>query len=95
MGTQYNPEPKTAHAGKRQRKRALGFRIFLGTTPKTGRQKKAHARTVAIVQKPELFDAQERANLSELQKKKLRLKKRRALRKNIKQSAISVENTDC
>jgi hypothetical protein len=81
MATHSNPELETAHKGKR--KRALSFRLFLGTTPKTGRQKKAHARTVATVQKPELFDAQERANLSELQKKKLRLKKGRALRKKL------------
>ena len=81
METQYNAEPEPAHQRKRRRKRALGFRPFLGTTPKTGRQKKAHARTVAIVQKPEFFDAQERARLTKLQKKKLRLKKGRALKK--------------
>ena len=76
METQHNSKPEPTQKGKRRRKRALSFRIFLSPTPKTGRQKKAHSRTVAIVQKPEFFDAQERAHLSKLQKKKLRLKKR-------------------
>jgi hypothetical protein len=94
MATQCNSEPESAYAGKRRRKRALGFRLFLATTPKTGRQKKAHARTVAIVQKPEFFDAQERAQLTRLQKKKLRLKKGRALRKNVQQSNKNVDNVN-
>jgi hypothetical protein len=57
------------------RKRALSFRTFLGTNPKTGRQKKAHARTMALVTNPDLFDAQEQVHLSKLQRKRLRLKK--------------------
>jgi len=57
------------------RERALSFRTFLGTTPKTGRQKKAHARTIALVTNPALFDAQEQVHLSKGQKKRLRLRK--------------------
>jgi hypothetical protein len=59
-----------------KRARAKGFHIYLGTDPKTKRQKKAHARTLAIVQKPD-----EPAPLTKPQKKRLRLKKRRELRK--------------
>jgi hypothetical protein len=66
-----------------KRKRALTFRTFFGTNPKTGRQKKAHARTLALVQKPDLFDAQERIHLSKPQKKRLRLKKGRVARKQL------------
>jgi len=51
-----------------KRKRALTFRTFFGTDPKTGRQKKAHARTMALIKKPDLFDLQEVA-----QRKKLML----------------------
>jgi hypothetical protein len=58
-----------------KRKRALTFRTFFGTDPKTGRQKKAHARTVALVTNSALFDAQEQVHLSKRQKKRLRLKK--------------------
>jgi hypothetical protein len=69
------PTPNTP-----KRKRYLGFRIFLGTNPKTKRQKKAHSRAVAqFVQKPD-----EPAPLTELQKKKRRLKKGREFRKKEK-----------
>jgi hypothetical protein len=62
-------------------KRALTFRTFFGTDPKTGRQKKAHARTVALIKKPDLFDAQEVAHLTKPQRKQLRLKKAKQLKK--------------
>ena len=59
-----------------KRTRTANFRVFLGTNPKTKRQKKAHARAMAIMQKPD-----EPAHLTKPQKKRLRLKKRRELRK--------------
>jgi hypothetical protein len=64
-----------------KRERALNFHISLGNNPKTGRQKKAHARTVAIATKPTLLDAQEAKHLSKPQQKRLRVKRGRELRK--------------
>jgi hypothetical protein len=66
------PEGKQA-----KRKRALTFRLFLGTNPKTGRQKKAHARAMALVTNSKCADELEAAPLSKRQKKRARFKKAR------------------
>jgi len=71
-------EPRPTQSSGKQTKRA-GARLFLGSSPKTGRQKKAHARAVALVTKPSLAeDKLEAAHLSKGQKNKKRRRNRRA-----------------
>jgi hypothetical protein len=60
-----------------KRTRAANFHVFLGTNPKTKRQKKAHARTMVMMQKPS-----EPAPLTKPQKKRQRLKKGNEFRKS-------------